>query len=550
MHSSSLPSAPLKSSLIQALLSHDAYPHPVTTVRLLETHISWVLLTGEYAYKIKKPIALGFLDFSQLERRHFYCQEEVRLNHRWAPDLYLGVVEITNDNGTPRIGGSGPIIEYAVKMKQFADGARLDEQLESGELTVDDMLVIAEVVAAGHAAADSLAVSERQSFLEITPKSMLENFELLRGRFDYVAIRKLRQWTVSELGALQPLLERRIKDGFIRECHGDLHLANLVRLPTGISAFDCIEFSHDLRFIDVACDVAFLVMDLIARQQKELAFAFLNRYLEVTGDYESLKLFNLYFVYRCLVRAKVAAIRLRERAHDDPKIAEDRATIRHYCELASIQSATREPLLVLMHGLTASGKTVAAGLLSTSLPAIRVRSDIERKRLHGLGESADSGSAVGRGIYAAHANDEVYERLCTLAATILGANHDVILDASFLDKAWRDQAARVAEDAGAEFAIVTMVAPLEVLRCRLLRRRAQGNDASEGRAEVLEYQLKNAQPLTAKEQELTIKWQSTSEIDVGMMVAKLRCLQVQEMLPGAPEFPDHEPTATTSRYPL
>jgi predicted kinase len=341
-----------------------------------------------------------------------------------------------------------------------------------------------------------------------------------------------------------------MNDGYVRECHGDLHLANLVRLPTGITAFDCIEFSHDLRFIDVACDTAFLVMDLIARQQKELAFAFLNRYLEVTGDYESLKLFNLYFVYRCLVRAKVAAIRLRERAHDDPKIAEDRATIRHYCELATIQTATREPLLVLMHGLTGSGKTVAAELLSSAMPAIRIRSDIERRRLHGLSESADSGSAIGRGVYTTQANNEVYERLSMLAAIILGANHDVILDASFLDKASRDRAASVAENAGAEFAIVTMVAPLEVLRCRLLRRRAQGEDASEGRAEVLEYQLQNAQPLSAREQKFTIKWQSTSEIDVGMMVAKLRCLQVQEMLPGAPEFPDRGRTANTSSHPL
>ncbi len=536
MNPGSSPVAPLKSSLIQSLLNHNVYPHPVTKVEMLETHISWVLLTGDYAYKIKKPVDLGFLDFSRLEQRRFFCEEEIRLNRCWAPDLYLDVVAITNDEGKPRIAGTGPIVEYAVRMRQFAAGARLDEQLEVGLLTSADMQQVAVVVAKGHAAARKLSASDTKRFLEFTQQSMLENFDYLRGHFDYVSIQHLRHWTIAELKRLRPALRRRLAQGYVRECHGDLHLANIVRLADGITPFDCIEFSHDFRYIDVASDIAFLVMDLISRQRRDLAFAFLNRYLEVSGDYEGLEFFNLYFVYRCLVRAKVAAIRLQERAHDDPKVSEERATVRHYCDIASIQAADREAMLVLMHGLSASGKTHASGMLAETMPAVRVRSDVERKRLHGLAEKADSNSPIGQGIYTANATEEVYERLFALAETILAAKHDVVLDASFIDEKWRQRAMQVAVNCGAEFAIVTMVTPLEILRCRLLRRRAEKSDASEGSAAVLENQLQCADPLTLAEQELAVEWHSNCETDVELILAQLRRIKVQEMLPGSRAF--------------
>ena len=538
MHAISTPVAPLQSSLIQALMNREAYPHPVEKVELLETHISWVLLAGDYAYKIKKPVALGFLDFSNLDDRRHFCEEEVRLNRKWAPEIYLGVVTVTNDTAL-RIEGGGTVIEYAVQMRRFPQESRLDQQLQAGKLDEEDMVELAEMVAAAQQSAAPLDESELQHYLAFTRDAMLENFDFILGRFDESVIKRLRSWTRSELQRLQPLLVARFREGRVRECHGDLHLANLVRLASGIHAFDCIEFNADLRNTDVSCDSSFLVMDLISRERRDLAFAFLNRYLEVTGDYASLGLFNLFFVYRCMVRAKVAAIRAEERDLSDPAGAADIATVRMYCELAETQIGEREPMLILMHGLSASGKTWAAGRLMTALPAIRLRSDIERKRLHGLSETADSGSPVAGGIYSQQASDELYGHLLRLAWSVLRAGHDVIIDATFARHLWRKNAASLAHEANAEFAIVETVAPLEALRCRLLRRATAGGDVSEATRAVLDYQLEHTEPLTPWEQSLSLTWRTDDGTSADTVVALLRRLKVQELaatsLPDRPE---------------
>ena len=529
MHAISMPAAPLQSSLIRALLDRDAYPHPVDDVKMLETHISWVLLAGEYAYKIKKPICLGFLDFTDLEDRRHFCEEEIRLNRKWAPKTYLGVVGVTNDDGTLKFQGKGPIVEYAVQMKRFPQSSRLDRQLEAGQLSVQDMIELAEKVAEGHKSATCIAEQSPRHYLDFTRDAMLENFDFVAGKFDGAVVARLLAWTQSELQRLEPLLVSRYADGYVRECHGDLHLANLVRLPSGIVAFDCIEFSQDLRNSDVCCDTSFLVMDLVSQDRRDLAFAFLNRYLEVTGDYSSMGLFNLFFVYRCMVRAKVAAIRAAEREPSDPAWAEDMATVRMYCELAQTQIGEREPMLILMHGLSASGKTWASEQLMTALPAIRLRSDIERKRLHGLDETADSGSPVAGGIYSAQASEEIYSHLLRLAWSILRTGHDVIIDATFAKHRWRKNAASLANEAHAEFAIVETVAPLEALRCRLLRRSAGGVDASEATRAVLDHQLQHIEPLTPWEQGLSLTWRTDDGADADTVVGLLRRLKVQEL---------------------
>ncbi|HEY5656098.1 MAG TPA: aminoglycoside phosphotransferase, partial [Woeseiaceae bacterium] len=228
MHAISTPVAPLQSSLIQALMNREAYPHPVEKVELLETHISWVLLAGDYAYKIKKPVALGFLDFSNLDDRRHFCEEEVRLNRKWAPEIYLGVVTVTNDTAL-RIEGGGTVIEYAVQMRRFPQESRLDQQLQAGKLDEKDMVELAEMVAAAQQSAARLDESELQHYLAFTRDAMLENFDFILGRFDESVIKRLRSWTRSELQRLQPLLVARFREGRVRECHGDLHLANLVR---------------------------------------------------------------------------------------------------------------------------------------------------------------------------------------------------------------------------------------------------------------------------------------------------------------------------------
>jgi hypothetical protein len=316
-------------------------------------------------------------------------------------------------------------------------------------------------------------------------------------------------------------LRDRCEKGFYRECHGDLHLGNIVRLPVGIRAFDCIEFSAELRNIDVVADYAFLVMDLCARGSTDLAHVFLNRYLEISGDYDGLSLLPLYIVYRSLVRAKVAAIRRRERAAGEPA-EEDRQIIEHYFALAQSFSVRRPPTLILMTGVSGSGKTWISTRLLAALPAVRLRSDLERKRLSGLDETADSHSGIACGMYSRDIGDMVYHRMSDCAAPILRAGFDVILDAAFLDAEQRELARQVAVACGARFVVVMIVASKPVIRQRLRQRAAAGTDASEADQDVLEYQLGEAEPLTAAELRSTVTVNSDAEFDVASVVTGIR----------------------------
>lgn len=485
--------------LIRDLLDSAAYPQRPAQVDLVETHISWVLLAGEYVYKIKKPVALGFLDFRELDRRRFYCEEEIRLNQRFAPAIYIGVVRISLQDGRPRMEGEGEAIEFAVKMHRFDQALRLDRQLDDGLLSAKDMRELGANIAARHASAEIVPDSRRKHALELTESQMQDNFTALRSRVDDRLLSPLYEWTQRALRRLRPVIEERFDHGFYRDCHGDLHLANLVRLPSGITTFDCIEFSADLRYIDVACDVAFLVMDLESRGRDDLAAHFINRYFEQTDDYASMRLFDLYFVYRCLVRAKVDAIRAGER-DDEGAMRADLAEATRYCDMAAHQTAARRPLLIVMHGLSGSGKTWISERLMADLPAIRVRSDLLRKRLFGLGETDKSGSPVAAGIYIAGADDDVYAGLCSRAGPALREGHNAILDATFLRRGQRDRARELARDCGAGLVIVNATAPAEELRRRIRARESQGSDASEANLAVLEHQLRSVEAMTAAEE--------------------------------------------------
>jgi aminoglycoside phosphotransferase family enzyme len=474
-----------------------------------------VLLTGEYAYKVKKPVDLGFLDFRELEQRRFYCEEELRLNRFWAPELYLDVVPIGMRAGRPRIGGDGPAIEYAVRMRQFDQALRLDHQLEAGRLAAADMRELAEEIAARHLAADRVEADDR--LLAATKRLMRENFDDLAGELPEVRLDALRRWTEEAVDRHEALLRERCDEGFYRECHGDLHLGNIVRLAGGIKAFDCIEFSEELRRIDVVADYGFLVMDLVARDRTDLAYAFLNRYLEVTGDYAGVTLLPLYVVYRCLVRAKVAAIRRRERGPGASR-EEDGATLAHYAELARRWTAPARPVLVAMHGLSGSGKTWLSDRLLTRLPAVRIRSDLERKRLFGLGETADSHSGVASGIYTREAGEAVYARLHELARKVLGAGFNVILDAAYLDRARRERAMRVAAQCDADFRIVHASAREATLTERAPAHALDRGDASEADIEVLRWQLANQEPLTDVESPRAVTVATDAAIDIAAVV--------------------------------
>ncbi|HCI12956.1 MAG: aminoglycoside phosphotransferase [Gallionellales bacterium GWA2_60_142] len=485
------PEAPL----IRALLAQsECYDHPVGEVRLIETHISWVLLAGDYAYKIKKPVDLGFLDFSTLELRRQACGEEVRLNRRLAPDYYLGVVAITGSPDAPHLGGSDEPFEYAVQMRRFPPEDALDQLAQRGELDAEMIDRLAARVARFHR--DECAVASADASWgepDMIARPVAENFRLLAERLpDQALLKQLQDWGEAEQRRLTPAMLARKRAGFVRECHGDLHLGNLAWVDGELLIFDCIEFSPALRWIDVISEVAFCYMDMLHRGQNELAMRFLNAWLEATGDYEGVALLRYYAVYRAMVRAKVAALRAGQ-AGGEAELAEVDACLR----LAERLMQGEPPQLWITHGLSGSGKTTQTQSLLQRQGMIRLRSDIERKRLAGLDALARGGA--GEGLYTQQAGERTYRHLAHLAEKLLDAGWPALVDAASLQRWQRDLFRDLARRHGAEFRILDMQADPAVLRERISQRTEQGTDASDADLGILQHQLETAQPLAPDE---------------------------------------------------
>ena len=383
------------------------------------------------------------------------------------------------------------------------------------------MRELAENIAARHDEAPPVPPADKARLIRLTRQFIEDNFAALEGRLDDSALRGLADWNRAELARCDEAISQRYDVGRFRDCHGDLHLGNLVRLDTGIAAFDCIEFNRDLRSIDVICDIAFLTMDLVARGRPDLAFRFLNRYLECTGDYGGMAVHDLYLVYRCLVRAKVATIRADEEAAEADR-DDDLAGARRYGDIARRYIAQRAPALVIMSGLSGSGQTYVADAVMAALPAVRVRSDIERKRLARLDETADSGSGVASGLYTAATSRSVYGRLRHIARGLLEAGQRVVLDATFLSAGERRAAMRLAEELDCPAVVVRIEAPREVLETRLRDRAAAGGDASEADLEVFQHQLRTEEPPTDTEAPKLIRFDNVDGADITGLIADIR----------------------------
>jgi len=509
----------MRTALIHALQNPRLYPHAVRAFRVLETHISWVVLTGTYAYKIKKPVNLGFLDFSTLEQRRYFCDEELRLNRRFAPQLYLDVVAIRGTPLQPRFDGAEPVIEYAVKMQEFEQPQRVDALLARNQLGSGDLEQFAADLAALHAMAPQAQADMTFGTAEAVWAPMAENFAQMRASTlgDDIAatLAHLEQWSRTEFARQREVLLARKRAGYVRECHGDLHTRNLVRIDGRIVAFDCLEFNANLRWIDVISEVAFLLMDLQACDRQVLASRFLNHYLEHSGDYAGVALLPLYLTYRALVRAKVACLQTQPEAH---------AEFQHYLALAQHFTARTQPYLTIMHGLSGSGKSTLSREIADQLGLIRVRSDVERKRRFALAPHAASG------MYSASVTDAVYQHLAALADVLLTAGYSPVLDATFLQRAQRDLLRDLAQRLHVPFVILHCHAPQSFLEYAIVQRAAAGGDASDADLQVLQHQIATQQPLHGTEIAETIEVDVSANFDAGTLQQRLRQQVAQQRL--------------------
>ena len=482
----------------------------------LETHISHVLLTGAFAYKIKKPVNLGFLDFTSLADRKFYCEQELRLNRRLAPAIYVDVVAITGSVDHPGIGGAGPALEYAVRMREFAQEALASRMLARGALTVEHLDALVAQVAAFHGRVDRAASGAPFGTPETALSVALQNFvqirPLLADPQDRATLDALSAWTEREHEARLPALRQRRDAGFIRECHGDLHLGNIAVIDGEVTIFDCIEFNDALRWIDVMSEVAFAVMDLADRGRSDLAHRFQNAYLEITGEYGGLAVYRFYLVYRALVRAKVASLRAAQLPAGDAKAALV-AEYRGYVALAQRYAQSQPPAILVTHGLSGCGKTTLTQALLEMTGAIRIRTDVERKRLYGMSAATRSGSAVDAGLYAPDATERTYRRALALAEGVAAAGRIAIVDGTFLRRWQRDLFRARASELGIPFAIIAFAAGETALRARIAERAARATDASEADLAVLDRQMRSQEPLGADERALAIAFDAEAPLD-------------------------------------
>jgi aminoglycoside phosphotransferase family enzyme/predicted kinase len=504
---------------LRALLSPGAYPHPVLDVQLIETHVSWILLTGEFAYKIKRPVRYPFIDLFSPERRAFLCHEEIRLNRRFAPELYLGVSPVCWLRGEVRLQGSGHVIEHAVRMRQFAREDELDQLLEGGQIEPIELQSFGRELARIHAGlpvADSGQTWGRPPALRAL---IIDNAaECARtAEAAGAVVRALQAGLEALLDAAMPQLSERFAVGRVRECHGDLHTRNIVRRRGRLLAFDCLEFDPALRWTDVADEIAFLLADLESGRKPLHAQAFLAGYLEEGGDYQACGLLPLFKAHRALVRAKITALATnRPDAHRQ---------LQTYLDGARRALVPEVPILILMCGLSGSGKTWIAQRLTPRLLGIHLRSDIERRRMAGLSLAERSDSGVEEGLYSRETTAGVYQHLANCARDTLAGGYPTIVDATFSRRADRVRFHELSARLEVKTCIVRCHAPRDVLQARIVERRRRNDDASEADLAILEWQERHFEPIQAQEAFTVFEARTTEPDVVDNLVESIRAMQ-------------------------
>jgi len=466
---------------IQALFLPEAYPHPTDKIEMIQTHISWVFLTGSYAYKLKKPLNLDFLDFSTLAKRKFYCEQELILNRRLSADIYLDVVPLVQSDNNFELGGAGKVLDYALKMCQFDQSGLLDQRLRHNQFDPVWMDLLAQDTAGLHAGQQSTAQFGHPYMLA---EHIQTNLDIAEGYIGVVVdsniFSELKRFARDALLQQKEMLISRQYNGFIRPCHGDLHLKNITLINNKPCIFDCIEFSDEFRIIDTMNDVAFLVMDCDAHGRADLGIRFLSRYLEHTGDYAGLSLLNLYLFYRATVRGKVSTLLALEFT-DGNERQQHFEEARKYFELAAGYTRSKRAKLFVIGGLSGSGKSHLALLGCGIERAIIIRSDAIRKRI--VSDHPDLA------LYSREMHIHTYKAMFADARSALTAGFSVILDATFLHPAFRQQVYTLAQACGVAICFFWLDIERSVLEKQIKQRQAAANDISDADLRVLKLQL-------------------------------------------------------------
>ncbi len=507
----------MNSAGIEQLLRAISFCNPTEPSELRETHISWFILCGEFAYKIKKPVNFGFLDFSSKELRRHFCAEELRLSRRFSPELYLAVVPITQGEQGPVIDGAGPTIDYAVKMRRFKQEQLLDAVAAANGLDNTLIRALAKELSRVHDSLPSCHPDPKSSEPG-SPAALLaameENFHQIRNYAlpteQLRQLQTIQDWSQRRYAQRLPMIAQRALEGRVIDGHGDAHLGNIAVVDGAVRLFDCIEFNAAFRIMDSISEIAFLGMDMDARGYPEASHRLLTDYLEYRGDYTGLALLDFYCCYFAMVRGKVNLLREPLSTTALTTTQSYREFLR-YLELAQERTQPRRTFLAITYGVSGSGKSTIAAALVASSGAVRIRSDVERKRLAGMTPEQRSEPQQRDTLYSAAMSRTTFSRLEELAGVTLEAGFPVIIDATFLHRRTRDTFHQLARKLSVPFVIVDCIAAPEQLRQRLIERARHTQDASEADVAVMEKQLGSAQALAPDEQAYRLEVDSATD---------------------------------------
>lgn len=487
-------------NLVEALRSPSVYPDNPQEIRTAETHISYLFFTGNHAYKIKKAVDFGFLDFTTLEKRKFFCRQEVRLNSRLSPDVYLGVVEIKERDGHITLDGEGKTIEYAVKMREMPQEGMLNKLVAEGQATPELMARIAQKIALFHKEADTTPEIASFGDVSVIKKNTQENFiqtvhyigkSISREQYDFISAR-----TMDFIDRNKGLFAERKTGGRVRDCHGDLHLGAICVEGECVHIFDCIEFNDRFRYSDTAADIAFLTMDLEFNDRFDLSSALLKYYIKFSGDSDLPLVLRFYKSYRAYVRGKVMSFMLDEEEVPQEQKVKALTAAKRYFGLA--YSYFMQPTLIIMSGLMGTGKTMVANRLGEAIGAKVIRSDVLRKELAGIPMDEHRYEEFGKGLYTEAFSEKTYAELHKEAVEPLKAGRPTILDASYKSKAERERAAAMAREQGVRIFIIECICDEKTVKSRLTER-MEKKEVSDGRWEIYEAQKKAFEEITDNE---------------------------------------------------